>query len=148
MRTFTRRPRFHPTVSPYSYFPLIINCIKFLLFHPLEGEPGVVIAHCGSAPRNLSTPASRTPTNGRIFDGDHTVPRTAHDPALSADRLAELCCECECILNAEEKEANQHNARFRIRWLVVIDDGQHVVIRRGPRDAGKIRNSGLAKKDK
>ena len=50
--------------------------------------------------------ASLIPTDGRTSNGGRTAQRTARDPAPTADRLAELCGECECYLPREEKEAN------------------------------------------
>ena len=67
----------------------------------------------GNARRNLNTRASRTRTNGRTSGGGPTAPHTVHDPAPSAGRLADLCSECECILNLEEKKASKHNAAAR-----------------------------------
>ena len=68
-----------------------------------------------SAPKNSNTHASRTRTDARTSAGDRTAPHTAQDPAHTADRLAELCGECECYLCPEEKEANERPATATAR---------------------------------
>ena len=66
-----------------------------------------------NAQQNSSTRVSPTRTSGRISGGGHIVLPISYDPAPSADRLADLCNKCECIINPEEREANERNAAAR-----------------------------------
>ena len=66
-------------------------------------------ASCRNATKNSSTPAFPVLTDGRTSGGDHIFRPTGRDPASTADRLVDLCNECECYLRPEEKEANERD---------------------------------------
>ena len=68
-----------------------------------------------NAVKNSNMRVFQTRTDGRISNGDRTVPHIDHDPALTAGRLAELCSECECYLRPEETDANRREATSTAR---------------------------------